>query len=130
MRLSLTLAPDATAPSRARTSIRALSLGLSAHVLRDVQLVVSELVTNAVQHGPRQGIRVELELRGRDDIRGEIVDQGVAGAPAIRCSGGDRGNLGLRVVDELTTSWGARAGSTHVWFEIVLSPQPETPRAT
>ncbi len=127
MRLSLTLAPDPTAPSRARTSIRALSLGLSAHVLRDVQLVVSELVTNAVQHGPRKGIRVELELRGHDEVRGEIVDQGVAGAPAIRRAGGDDDNLGLRVVDKLTTSWGARAGSTHVWFEIVPSPRHAAP---
>ncbi|MDQ3630847.1 MAG: ATP-binding protein, partial [Actinomycetota bacterium] len=88
------------------------------HVLRDVQLVVSELVTNAVQHGPRQGIRVELELYGRDQVRGEIIDQGAAGAPAIRRAERDRENLGLRVVDELTASWGARAGSTHVWFEL------------
>jgi len=117
MRLSLTLAPDATAPSRARTSIRALSLGLAPHVLRDLQLVVSELVTNAVEHGPREGIRVELELDGRDHVRGEIVDQGVAGAPAIRRADEDQ-CLGLKVVDELTSEWGARAGSTHVWFEM------------
>lgn len=120
MRLSLTLVPDETAPSRARTAIRAFSLGLSPHVLRDVQLVVSELVTNAVLHGPRQGIRVELELRGRDDVRGEIVDQGAAGAPEIRAAEDDPRSFGLRVVDGITTSWGVHAGSTHVWFE--LSP--------
>jgi len=125
MRLSLTLAPDATAPSRARTSIRALSLGLSPHALRDLQLVVSELVTNAVEHGPRQGIRVELELRGRDQVRGEIVDQGATGAPAILSAECDPENLGLRVVDELTESWGVRAGSTHVWFE--MRKDPATP---
>lgn len=119
MRLSLSLAPDDTAPSRARTAIRALSLGLSPPVLRDVQLVVSELVTNAVQHGPRQGIRVELELDGRDCVRGEIVDQGVAGVPAIELAERDPEHLGLRVVERLTTDWGARAGSTHVWFEMV-----------
>ena len=118
MRLSLTLAPDATAPSRARTSVRALSLGLSPHVLRDVQLVVSELVTNAVEHGPHQSIRVELELRGRNEVRGEIVDQGATGAPAIRRADDDPENLGLRVVDGLTTSWGTYTGSTHVWFEL------------
>lgn len=118
MRLSLTLAPDETAPSRARTAIRALSLGLSPHVLRDVQLVVSELVTNAVQHGSRQGIRVELELQGRDRVRGEIVDQGAAGAPEILHEDGNPGNLGLKVVDVLTTQWVVRAGCTHVWFEI------------
>jgi len=118
MRLSLTLDPDQTAPSRARTSIRALSLGLSEHVLRDVQLVVTELVTNAVEHGPQQCIRVELELYGRDQVRGEIIDQGATGAPEIRRAERDPENLGLRVVDELTTSWGAHAGSTHVWFEM------------
>jgi len=119
MRLTLTLAPDTTAPSRARTSIRALSLGLSPPVLRDLQFVVSELVTNAVQHGPREGVRVELELLGRDHVRGEIVDQGVDGAPAIERAGDDPESLGLRAVDALTTSWGADAGSTRVWFEIL-----------
>lgn len=119
MRLSLTLAPDETAPARARTSIRALSLGLAPHVLRDVQLVVSELVTNAVEHGPRQGIRVELELKGRDHVRGEIVDQGVDGVPAVRSAADVRASLGLKLVDRLTTSWGVHAGSTHVWFEVL-----------
>ncbi len=118
MRLSLTLAPDESAPSRARTSIRALSLGLSPHVLRDVQLVVSELVTNAVKHGPRQGIRVELELQGRDRVRGEIVDQGADGAPAIRRVDDQPDSLGLQLVDMLTAEWGVASGSTHVWFEL------------
>jgi anti-sigma regulatory factor (Ser/Thr protein kinase) len=118
MRLCLTLAPDASAPARARVSLRALSLGLSPHVLRDVQLVVSELVANAVEHGPRESVRVEVELAGRDHVRGEVVDQGAAGAPAIRGADGDPENLGLTVVDELTTGWGVRSGSTHVWFEL------------
>lgn len=116
MRLSLSLAPDASAPSRARTSIRALSLGLDAHVLRDVQLVVSELVSNAVEHGPRQGIRVDLQLVGRNHVRGEIVDQGAAGSAEEFPR--DDNHLGLRIVERLTSSWGVRAGSTHVWFEL------------
>lgn len=122
MRLSLTLTPDETAPSRARTAVRALSLGLSPHVLRDVQLVVSELVTNAVQYGPRQGIRVELELRERDHVVGEIVDQGVDGVPQILRSEEEAASIGLRLVDSLTMDWGVRAGSTHVWFEIQPGP--------
>lgn len=122
MRLFLTLEPDETAPARARTSIRALSLGLSPDTLLDVQLVVSELVANAVQHGPRQGIRVELELHAPGHVTGEIVDQGAEGAPAIRRAEDDPENLGLRLVDELTTSWGARVGSTHVWFEMRDGP--------
>lgn len=119
MRLSLTLTADASAPARARVSLRALSLGLSPHVLRDVQLVVSELVANAVEYGPRQRVRVEVELAGRDHVRGEVVDQGATGVPAIRGAEDDPENLGLAVVDELTSDWGVHAGSTHVWFELV-----------
>lgn len=119
MRLSLTLAPDASAPSRARVSLRALALGLSPHVLRDVQLVVSELVANAVEHGPRQSVRVEVELSERGDlVRGEVIDQGATGVPAIRDANTSADSLGLAIVDELTTSWGVRSGSTHVWFEL------------
>lgn len=118
MRLSLTLAPDERAPARARVSLRALSLGLSPHTLRDVQLVVSELVANAVEHGPHESVRVEVELDRRDHVRGQVVDQGTEGVPAIRRADDDPGSPGLAVVDELTTSWGVRHGSTHVWFEV------------
>lgn len=118
MRLCLTLAPDASAPSRARVSLRALGLGLPPHVLRDVQLVVSEFVANAVEHGPRESVRVEVELGTDDVVRGEVIDQGVAGVPAIRRDVDAPESLGLAVVDELTTAWGVRYGSTHVWFEL------------
>lgn len=118
MRLSLTLAPDEQAPARARVSLRALSLGTSPHMLRDVQLVVSELVANAVEHGPRQSVRVEVELDQRGHLRGQVVDQGTVGVPAIERAEDDPGSLGLSVVDELTTSWGVHHGSTHVWFEL------------
>lgn len=118
MRLSLTLAPDERAPARARVSLRALSLGLSPHLLRDVQLVVSELVANAVEHGPRQSVRVEVEIDHHDHVRGQVVDQGTEGVPAIERAEDDPGSLGLSVVDELTTAWGVHHGSTHVWFEL------------
>ena len=117
MRLSLTLAPDERAPARARVSLRALSLGMAPHMLRDVQLVVSELVANAVEHGPRESVRVEIELERHGRLRGEVVDQGTEGVPAIRRADDHPESLGLAVVDELTSAWGVHHGSTHVWFE-------------
>ena len=68
--------------------------------------------------GPRQSVRVEVELDEHDHVRGEVVDQGTEGVPAIRRADHDPGSLGLAVVDELTTAWGVRHGSTHVWFEL------------
>ena len=109
MRLSLTLPPDSSAPGRARTAVRAFSLGLSPGVLANAQLVLCELVTAAVQAGPAKDMRVQLELLLGGRLRGEV-----AGAAAPR--GND--HLGLRVVQELTSAWGVDAGAARLWFEL------------
>jgi hypothetical protein len=51
-------------------------------------------------------------------VRGEIVDQGAHGVPRILRAEDDPSNLGLKVVETLTSRWGVHAGSTHVWFEV------------
>ena len=86
----------------------------------DLTAVVTELVNNAVAHGPRRPITVALAV-GDDAIRGEVADQGnpAAEIPAGR-EAARKGALGLQVVDQLTTRWGAYKGSTHVWFELPL----------
>ncbi len=61
---------------------------------------------------------MEVELDQHDHVRGEVVDQGTEGVPAIERAEDGNGSLGLAVVDELTTSWGVHHGSTHVWFEL------------
>jgi anti-sigma regulatory factor (Ser/Thr protein kinase) len=83
-----------------------------------VRAVVSELVNNAVVHGPAQPIRLRLRIEPDGRIVGEVVDGG-DGKIAIRELGDDpiSGGYGLRVVDSLTSAWGVHEGSTHVWFE-------------
>lgn len=83
-----------------------------------LELVVSELFTNAVQHGRGP---VELRLTRTDEVvRVEIHDRG-GGHPELRpvhpYSRDDR--VGLRLVDQLVDTWGAdhTAGRTVVWAE-------------
>ena len=83
----------------------------------NVQLAVSELVTNAIRHGARP-IEVQLVLHGRR-LCLEVRDGG-DGLPTLRRSGPDEGSgRGLLIVSTLADGWGverARTGKT-VWCE-------------
>ena len=108
------LSPDPRSVGQARRHVR-YSLGPYAdpEALDRIQLVVSELVTNAVKHGPGEPISLRLIREPDGGISGEVIDQG-NGIVAIRVQ--DIGGLGLPIVDALTTAWGVYPGSTRVWF--------------
>ena len=118
--LSLSLSPVPSSGAVARAAIRERFAGaLRRTTFADLELVVSELVTNAVEHG-RGTIQVEVEqLEG--EIRGLVSDRGDGFSYELRELGGtaDRGR-GLAIVDALVTRWGIRHGSTQVWFAITL----------
>ena len=81
----------------------------------DAALMVSELVTNALQHGTGAiSLRIEVEA---NVLRVEVSDEGnVALAPSP--TPGAHGGWGLRIVDEVADDWGVREGSTKVWFRL------------
>ena len=118
--LSLSLSPVPSAGGVARAALRERFGGaLRRATFADLELVVSELVTNAVEHG-RGAIRVEVKYTDRE-IRGTVSDRGGGFAYQLRELGGN-GNRGrgLAIVDALVTRWGIRHGSTQVWFAITL----------
>ena len=115
----LVLSPDTEAGWRARQALRERFSGaLQPQTLIDLTAVVTELVNNAVAHGPGLPITLELTL-GAETIRGEVSDRGnpVAAIPQIR-EATEKGGRGLEVVDKLTSRWAVYEGSTHVWFEM------------
>lgn len=117
----LVLSPTSRAGLRARTAIRQRFSGaLSSETLGDLVMVVTELLNNAVEHGPGKPITVALVL-GDESIRGEVADQGnpVAAIPQI-LDAAESERFGLDVVDKLTAEWAVYEGSTHVWFELPL----------
>jgi len=106
------------APGEARDAITQLEPSLPEHVVGDMTLLVSELVTNSVKYGGEGPVRLEI-THTDDRIRTEIVDQGVGFTPVERDGDLSReGGWGLHLVEELTDRWGTYEGSTHVWFEI------------
>lgn len=113
--LRLALRADDQAPGRARALARRLEGHCTAAAMTDLELVLSELVTNAVMHG-RGAVEVLLEpLRG-GRVRGHVTDQG-DGTVALRPRADDTGGMGLRLVDAVAR-WGVQAPPTRVWFEL------------
>jgi anti-sigma regulatory factor (Ser/Thr protein kinase) len=121
---SLELPRTLEAPAQARDALTQLEPSLPEHVLPDITLLVSELITNSVKYGGEGPVRLEI-TNAPDRIRTEIVDQGVGFTPKQRDGDLSRvGGWGLHLTEELTDDWGTYEGSTHVWFEI----DPTKPR--
>jgi anti-sigma regulatory factor (Ser/Thr protein kinase) len=108
---------DEQAPAAARAALDDLRGHVAPAVLRKLKLVASELVTNAVRHGPGSPITLEVEVDAAGRAHGQVVDDGSAGdLPQRVAPRGADGGYGLNIVDGLTVDWGVHAGSTHVWF--------------
>jgi anti-sigma regulatory factor (Ser/Thr protein kinase) len=116
--VDVTLRSTHQAASAARAAVTALRPRLSSRAYDDLRVVVSELVTNSIVHGPGAPIRMTVSVDGGGSTRGEVADGG-DGAIQIRQEGGpdSDGGRGLAILDTLTTQWGVYDG-THVWFEL------------
>jgi anti-sigma regulatory factor (Ser/Thr protein kinase) len=113
------------APGAAREVLDAtLSARLAADSLAELRLVVSELVTNAVRHGPSGPGDIELIVEvGGDVARVEVSDAGQGFRPPTGPpEPPDEGGWGLVVVDRLALRWGVQGGRfTRVWAELPLA---------
>ncbi|MFD8539428.1 ATP-binding SpoIIE family protein phosphatase [Streptomyces rubrogriseus] len=115
------LARDPAEVGRARAAVREQlhDWGLP-KLVGPAELMVSELVTNAVRHS--HGRPVALRLVRADTLLCEVDDDDHE-LPALKSAGpGDETGRGLRVVSTLAREWGASrtgAGKT-VWFELTL----------
>ncbi|MEU1946716.1 MULTISPECIES: ATP-binding protein [unclassified Streptomyces] len=86
----------------------------------DAELLVSELVTNALRHagGP---IRLTLSLCSVDRaFRCEVADEDPGQPRVRRACGDDEGGRGLHLLDLLSCCWGSTcsAAGKVVWFEL------------
>jgi anti-sigma regulatory factor (Ser/Thr protein kinase) len=124
-RLARSLAPEPGAASLARHSLDDLDGSLPPVLRRDVALLVSELVTNAVRHaGASAGDSIHLSVVvGSSRVRVEVADPGpgfeaAPSAPTRFQSSG----WGLYLVSRLSDRWGIdrAAHGTSVWFELDL----------
>jgi anti-sigma regulatory factor (Ser/Thr protein kinase) len=117
--VDIELQPAAGAPAEARAALDSLRDAIPARRHDDLRLIVSELVSNSVVHGPGAPIRLRLVVEDNGNVRGEIEDEGSGpfehgASPVPRGNGG----YGLHIVDALTQRWGVYEGSSHIWFEL------------
>ncbi|MGW1492198.1 MULTISPECIES: SpoIIE family protein phosphatase [unclassified Streptomyces] len=115
---------------RARELARAqlVTWGLEA-LVDTVELLVSELVTNALRYGEDE-IRLRL-LRDRTLVC-EVWDAGLVQPRRRRARDTDEGGRGLQLVGLLSAAWGSRRtprGKT-VWFELALPDGDSTAEPT
>ena len=118
--VEIELAPTTEAGHEARIAIlERLGGRLTEGVTHDLMTVVSELVNNAVDHGPGNAIRLRVAIGADGAIAGTVDDQG-ARPPAlsVREWSPAGGGLGLQIVDYLTESWGVTDDGTAIAFRI------------
>jgi anti-sigma regulatory factor (Ser/Thr protein kinase) len=129
--LRLDLPDRAAAPAAARKALTALNGSLhlvSETRLREAQLLLSELVANAVRHGDAQPVGVAVHaspgvLRVEVSDDGHGFDPNDLDRPSLERAGG----WGLEIVAALAHRWGVERGArTTVWFEIDR-PQADAP---
>lgn len=112
------------APAEARRVVEALAAEIEPAVLRDMQLLVSEVVTNSVRHsGSNDAIRLRVWTRP-SRLKVEIADGGFGfDADGLDPEGGGEGGRGLLILDALADRWGVSPDARgRVWFE--LAPRP------
>jgi anti-sigma regulatory factor (Ser/Thr protein kinase) len=123
--VSFTVPGGKRAAGVARRTVLSSKAGLPGVIRHRLALLLSELVTNAIQHGgagPHETIQVRLASTRRR-VRVEVFDPGSrSGGPRDRLEQ-ESGGYGLLLVDHLADGWGREetdTGGSLAWFELDL----------
>lgn len=124
---------------RARHAVRDLldrrGVPVAAAVLDGVLLIVSELVTNAVQHAALLSPEIAVQVTvGANWLRVAVEDHHPYRPKALEADAGDVGGRGLWLVKVLTAEAGGKCDVEHtahggkaIWAELPLTPPPTSP---
>jgi anti-sigma regulatory factor (Ser/Thr protein kinase) len=119
----LVLAPDASAPSKARELLtRVLADQAGSDWLARAQLALSEAVSNAVRHGGSGLINVMIE-RTDDLVTVRVIQPGpIPARPSIvnMPDPWSTSGYGMAIIDSVADRWGILVDPPSVWFELYL----------
>jgi anti-sigma regulatory factor (Ser/Thr protein kinase) len=116
------LAGGPYAVTAARLALADLDSKMDPSTAFDIRLLVSELVTNSVQHasvGAEDSIRLHVKIKG-EIVRVEVSDNGPGFEPGDPTPNTQTDSgWGLFLVNQLADSWGVdKEAESCVWFEI------------
>jgi anti-sigma regulatory factor (Ser/Thr protein kinase) len=119
--ISFELAGGPYAVTAARLALADLDSTLDPSTSFDIRLLVSELVTNSVQHAQvsaEDSIKLHVDVGG-ETVRVEVSDNGPGFEPVdpVPDAATDSG-WGLFLVNQLADRWGVDSEGCCVWFEI------------
>ncbi|MFB7359462.1 ATP-binding protein [Streptomyces gardneri] len=111
---------DAVWPQRLRRTLRGrLPQWGCESLVESAELLLTELVTNALQHaGGRGFLRVRVELRG-SLCRIEVNDGSPQRPKPREATPSDESGRGLLLVDAISDSWGVSEDGTTTWCTLV-----------
>lgn len=120
MQIMTPLPTDTGAIRRARKTVgdQLWAWGLP-ELVDDAELITSELVTNAIEHGDGS---IELRMYALDDrVRISVLDQNLGSLPRVIADRGlEVGGRGLSLIEQISVAWGHDVidGSKEVWAEL------------
>lgn len=118
---------DAKAIAAARHFAGEALAGIPTELLEQIQLMLSELATNAIRHA---GSAFEVSIERRDQwLKVAVTDEG-GGTPTLRSpSPKELSGRGLQIVKMLAADWGidqSSSGRKTVWFRVELAASDAT----
>jgi len=114
------LPKDPQSASCARRVLERLEGRVDPLTLANAQLLVTELVANAVEHVQREGdLVLDVSMDG-DCLRVDVIDPGPGFEPHPRRPDSPQASgWGLHFVEQLADRWAVELdGGAHVWFEL------------
>jgi anti-sigma regulatory factor (Ser/Thr protein kinase) len=122
------LSSDLRAPGRGRALVAPFLRDAPPDRARDAEILVSELVTNAVIHANDADEPVHLLVAADEMLLHVEVHDGGPGVPEQLPAAPDEtrtSGRGLALVRGLSDRWGVDRGPSRVWFELELrDPDP------
>lgn len=96
------------------------------NLIDDAQLLLSELLTNALRHSTGGEVVVRL-VRTAEGLLLEVND-GSPGRPTVRAAGpDDESGRGMLLVSTIAASWGVSDDETTTWCALSLPAEEGTP---
>jgi anti-sigma regulatory factor (Ser/Thr protein kinase) len=120
--------PASVSVARAWTVDQVHRQGGSQALIERVELLVSELVTNAVQHTASTRVTVKVKIGPRSYLEVSVHDHDRTVPHPKQATPWDYGGRGLLLVEQLSDSWGTELDSSGKWVWFRVTPRTQNPK--